>query len=207
MYICAHIRANTCLCATAYMHVFLQYLDVYVHMNCYSFCFHFICLRQTLCCITTDTVGCLYVMVNFLQNPDKRQTITCSLERDVGCLCEFNPCLISASANVMTHIISCHIGPSYNGTPLYCFCAPCFTAIHCEIYIRAHKPRLPAFIDMKDCHQSSPCILLYICFLRKWLCIGDMYGIVPGYAMERMYLHDNKNLFIVIVIAVSHSTD
>ena len=29
-----------------------------------------------------------------------------------------------------------------------------------------------------------------------------MYGIVPEYSMEMMYLHDNKNFFIVIVIVI-----
>ena len=29
-----------------------------------------------------------------------------------------------------------------------------------------------------------------------------MYGIVPGYSMEMVYLHDNKNFVIVIVIVI-----
>ena len=29
-----------------------------------------------------------------------------------------------------------------------------------------------------------------------------MYDIVPRYSMEMMYLHDNKNFFIVIVIFI-----
>ena len=91
MHMCAHICANTCLCTIPDMHVFLWYLDVYVHMTYYSFCFHYLCLRQTLVCITTDTVRCHYGMVNFCQNPDKRRTITCPLERDVGCLLWVQP--------------------------------------------------------------------------------------------------------------------
>ena len=30
-----------------------------------------------------------------------------------------------------------------------------------------------------------------------------MYDIVPKYSMEIMYLHDNKNFFIVIVIVIA----
>ena len=29
-----------------------------------------------------------------------------------------------------------------------------------------------------------------------------MYDIVPEYSMKAMYLHDNKNVFIVIVIVI-----
>ena len=38
---------------------------------------------------------------------------------------------------------------------------PLLTAIYCEIEIRAHKPRLPALIAMKECYQflSKRCTL------------------------------------------------
>ena len=38
---------------------------------------------------------------------------------------------------------------------------PLLTTIYCEIEIRAHKPRLPALIAMKECYQffSKRCTL------------------------------------------------
>ena len=38
---------------------------------------------------------------------------------------------------------------------------PVLTAIYCEMEIRAHKPRFPAFIAMKECYQffSKQCTL------------------------------------------------
>ena len=105
-----HICAITCLCAVPYMHMFLRYLGVYVHMTFYSFCFHYRCMRQILHCITIGKVRYHYGMVNFLQNCCKRH-VRCEMSF-VGS----NPVLISASASVVTHI--CFIGPRCNGTPL-----------------------------------------------------------------------------------------
>ena len=60
---------------------------------------------------------------------------------------------------------------------------PLLTTIYCEIEIRAHKPRLPALIAMKECYQffSKLCTLyllpehvemlywLHVCCFVYWM--------------------------------------
>ena len=52
---------------------------------------------------------------------------------------------------------------------------PLLTSIYCEIEIRAHKPRLPALIAMKECYQFSQNGVHCTCFLSiRKCCIGYM---------------------------------
>ena len=67
--VCVHTCTKTCLCTIPYMHV--SAVSRCICANDLSFIFS-LSLRQTLYCITTDTVLCHCGMVNFRQNLDKR---------------------------------------------------------------------------------------------------------------------------------------
>ena len=81
---------------------------------------------------------------------------------------------------------------------------PVLTTIHCEIEIMAYKPQLPALIVMKVCHQSPLCILLVLAILGSEDCalVTCMILFLNTPWTLIMYLHDNKNFFIVIVIVI-----
>ena len=65
-----------------------------------------------------STVQCCYNVVNFLENPHKRHPIARPLGRGMGCLVGWHSDLYYASVTPVTYVISCHIGPCYNGTQL-----------------------------------------------------------------------------------------
>ena len=69
--------------------------------------------------VNVYTVQCHYNAVNFLQNPLKRHPIARPLGWGMGCLLWVHTDLYSASVTAVMYAISCHIGPSYNGTRLY----------------------------------------------------------------------------------------
>ena len=85
-----------------------------------------------------------------------------------------------------TWSLALYFGKQYCTKMLHCYLFslhPLLTTIYCEIDIRAHKPRLPALIAMKECYQffSKRCTLyllpehvkmlhwLHVCCFVYWM--------------------------------------
>ena len=103
--------------------------------------------------------------------------------------------------------LALYFGKQYCTKMLHCYLRPLLTVIYCEIEIRAHKPRLPALIAMKECYQffSKQCTLyllpehvkmlhwLHVCFLyTEWKLCNFM-------AIKSFHCHCHCHIYIYMI--------
>ena len=157
-----------------------QRMDVYHSHMVYRW-MHCACAVCIICLVTGclprsshaiyATVWCRYNVVNFLTNIHKGHPIARLLLLRASCGVSFvDPASDSYSASVpiIIHVISCNIGPLYNGTRLYtmtvCLTHLCVTicnvlytlcsiciSMHCDshlIFIYVHSFRCVFVLDM-----------------------------------------------------------
>ena len=96
------------------------------------------------------------------------------------CFVSSTPALISASANVVTHIISCYIGSHYNGIPLSYNITKCRTVslflynLFWQLFVVKLRlwPLSRSFMPSSSWRiviNLPMCIVLYTCYLGKWM--------------------------------------